>query len=924
MKVVYLFEPDIKNKYYILLEKLKDFYLKSNKFIHFVPTIYKKIFLEEKILNFYNINYLFLPEIHTPLSFCDKFIKPLIKKQIISHVQGYVIFHSLLKKNKELLEIFYKKDEKKEIHGLEAFSKKLFETYLLIKNYASFKNFSEILKLKEINDFLENYPHVEKKISVSFYFFDEFESFLENKNFIIDKLILKEAINYIDNFEFDYIVIDSFLDFTEIEKRFFEKIIDISKNVFVSFENYNLEKEKEGEILERTIEFYKEKGFEFVEIKGGEKRRKEIYFYKFASRDEEVEEICKKIIYEKVKNNKNFSDFIISFPNLKEYSPFIERTFYLYGVPYHLTLPKDLLSFQETKIIFSILDVYIRKFSYNSFINFVTSPLILKKGKFKIFKEIISKYARIANCLIGREYWEKMIEIIKELKKEREYEKEIDEKEIEILKECLKEIFEVLKDIDLDEKNKIDEWVEWIKNILNKFGYFEDLNDIKIHILNKIDEILEFSEFIGEITIYEFKNLLLKIFEDEEIEKSLKEKNGVKIIGLFELLGIENETIFFGGMNDGDFPKIIETHFLIPDKIKRALNIPDRKEIIRRDKINFERIKNNFDEIIFTYPCEDDERVLLPSPFIENLENVKEGFEEIKKYFIGEPERQIEIGERMGFDLLENFGCFELNKKKFKKNIERFFPKRKINVTQLVSYKKCPFKFYLENIIECTEIEEPTPAIKGVIIGRIIHNFMQRFINEFKKTNYDFNRFEEKYEFVLKQVIKDFRIPPAFKIYFKYYIEYLEEFIKEKERKRKENNFLPLYLEYEVKAKRKNFTILGKIDRIDYSLKENIYEIIDYKTGSKTYSDEFQLYIYLRLAKETGIIEKDAKTKILIYSFEENSAKSKWEEELKMEDKEIDDIIYGIENGDFEPKPYKDECKNCNFKNFCPLWIKKT
>jgi RecB family exonuclease len=201
---------------------------------------------------------------------------------------------------------------------------------------------------------------------------------------------------------------------------------------------------------------------------------------------------------------------------------------------------------------------------------------------------------------------------------------------------------------------------------------------------------------------------------------------------------------------------------------------------------------------------------------------------------------------------------------------------------------------------------------------------MQRFINEFKKTNYDFNRFEEKYELVLKQVIKDFRIPPAFKIYFKYYIEYLEEFIKEKEKERKQNKFLPLYLEYEVKAKRKNFTILGKIDRIDYSLKENIYEIIDYKTGSKTYSDEFQLYIYLRLAKETGIIEKDAKTKILIYSFEENSAKSKWEEELKMEDKEIDDIIYGIENGDFEPKPYKDECKNCNFKNFCPLWIKKT
>jgi len=918
MKVVYIFEPDLKNKYYILLEKLKDFYLKSNKLIHFVPTIYKKIFLEEKILNFYNKDYLFFPEIHTPSSFCDKFIKPLIKKRIISYSQSYIIFHSLLKRNEEILETFYKS---KEIQGLEAFSKKLFETYLLIKNYTSFKSFSEILKLKEIEDFLSLYPQIFEKIKVSFDFFDNFESFIGKNNFVIEPFILIESVNHLKNFNFDYVIIDSFLDFTEIEKGFFEKIIEVSKNVLVSFENYQVE-ENARKILERTLGFYKEKGFDFIEIKGEEKRKKEIHFFRFASKDEEVEEICKKIIYEKIKNSKNFSDFIISFPNLKEYSHFIERTFYLYGVPYYLTLPKDLLSFQETKIIFSLLDVYIRKFSYNSFINFITSPLILKKGKFNIFKEIISKYARIANCLIGREYWKNMVEIIKELKEEGEYKKEIDEREIEILKECLEKIFEVLKNIDLDEKREIKDWIKWIKYVLNEFGYFEDLNEVKIHIFNKTDEILEFSEFLGKITIYELKNLLFKIFEEEKVEKSLKEKNGVKIVGLFELLGIENEIIFFGGMNDGDFPKIIETHFLIPDRIKILLNIPDRKEIIRRDKINFERIRNNFDRIIFTYPCEDDERVLLPSPFIENLENVKEGFEETKKFLIGEPERQIEVGERMEFDLLENFANFQLDKNGFKKNIERIFPNREIYVTQLVNYKRCPFKFYLENIIGCTEIEEPTPTIKGVIIGRIIHKFMEVFIDSFKKINYDFNKFEEIYEIVLKQVIKDFRIPDAFKIYLKYYIEYLEEFIKEKEQKRKENNFLPLYLEKSVRVNKKNFIIHGKIDRIDYSLKENLYEIIDYKTGTKTDLDEFQLYVYLTLAKETGIIEKDANTKVLIYNFEENSTKPKWEEELIL--REIEEILEEIGNGNFEPQPYNDnDCRKCNFKNFCLLWIKK-
>lgn len=917
MKVLYVFKPDIKNKYYILLKEFKDFYLKSNRFIHFVPTIYKKIFLEEKIKEFFNEkDYVFLPEIHTPSSFCDKFIKPLLKKEIISDSKGFLIFHFLLKRKEDVIQIFYKR---KEIVGLESFSKKLFDTYKLIRNYYPYGRFSEIIQRKDVYDFLSRYPLLLEKIECSFNFFDEFESFLERENFLIESLILKEAVNYLENFKFDYILIDSFFDFTEIEKEFFNKIIDISKNVFASIENYQDEKIKI--ILNKTFEFYKEKGFEFFEIKEGERRKKKIKFFKFPSQDEEIEEICKKIIYEKVKNGKKFSNFMISFPNLKRYANQIERTFYIYGVPYYINLKESLNNFPEAKIIFSLLDVYIRDFSYNSFINFITSPLLLRIDD--EFKDIIPKYARMANILTQRKYWKNLSDIIIELKEERGYKKEIKEKEFEIIKKNIKWIFEILEDIDLEEKRKIKDWASFVQKILKEFGYFDELNDVKILIISKLSEL---SEFKQKITIYEFKNLLYKIFEDEEIGTGLKEKEGVKIIGLFELTGIENEILFFGGMNDGDFPKISEPDILLPDRLKKLLNIPDRKEIIIRDRLNFEKIKNNFDEVMFTFPSEEDERFLFPSPFIEDLNEVCEGFEEIKKFYIGDIEKEIEIGERMKFSLFDNFKeDVVFPKNYFINNISKIFKDKEIYVTDIVYYERCPYKFYLRNLLGCEEIEEPLPTLKDVMIGRVIHKFMENFIKEFKKTNYDFKMFEEIYKMTLKSVIKDFKIPAPFKVYLKYYIDYHKELIKQKEMKRKREGFIPVHVEKSFRRKENDFIIYGRIDRIDYSEKENLYEIIDYKTKSRGDKiDNLQLFLYIYLSKE--ILAENNKCRASIYTFEEKeSTKSISEEKLKEEYKEeFKRILDGIKTGNFQALPYKKgECNNCFFNNFCMLWIRE-
>lgn len=923
MKVLYIFEPDHKEKFKFLFEKLKDFYTLKDKFIHFVPTLFKKNFLEEKLIDFYKRKYFFLPEIQTPKSFCDKFIIPFINKNIISDSNSYVVFHSLLKNQKDLLNIFY--GEKKEISGLEGFSKKIFETYKILRNYIPFESFQKILERDEVSDFLSKYPLVEERINFSFKFFDFFEEFMERENILPEFLLLRESLKFIENFEFEGIVIDSFLDFTQTERIFFEKLIKNSKNVFATIENYK--NEKVEEILRKTIEFYREMDFDFLNVEKKEEREKRIQIYKFSSRDEEVEEICRKIIYEVFEKGKKFSDFIISFPNLKKYSHHIERIFYIYGVPYYLNIKENILNFQETKVIFSLLDLYIRKFSYNSFIKFITSPLLKRVPE--NFKEILPKYARIANILIGRDYWLQIGNILNELKEERSYAKIIDEEEIKMVESNIKKIFEVLESINPDEKKEIKEWILWIKKILESFGYFDDIYDVKIYVFQKLNSFIEISKFSPPLSLYEFRNLLWKYLEDEEISKILREKEGVRIVGLFELTGIENEVLIFGGVNEGDFPKIVETDLFLPDRLKGILGIPTRREIIKRDRLNFEKIKNNFDKILLTFPLEEDERVLLPSPFIEEPENVKEGFSEIKDYSIGEIEIQRETGERMNFKFFETFEDKPIwGSKEFREKFEKIFPGGEIYVTDIVNYKKCPYKFYLENIIASKEIEEPAPGVPGVIIGRVFHKFMENLMKEFKSLNYNLKMFENIYNMVLQKVLKDFRIPDTFRIYLRHYFRHYEVLIREKEKRRRKNGFSPIYFEKSIRKKENGFIISGRIDRIDYSPEKGIYEIIDYKTGGTKISlnktvDTLQLYLYIYLSKE--LLEEDKNYRILIYTLGEedkscNVKRQEYEDHILI----IKNTLKEISSGKFAPEPHeKGECKNCIFKNFCSLWIEE-
>jgi DNA helicase-2/ATP-dependent DNA helicase PcrA len=148
--------------------------------------------------------------------------------------------------------------------------------------------------------------------------------------------------------------------------------------------------------------------------------------------------------------------------------------------------------------------------------------------------------------------------------------------------------------------------------------------------------------------------------------------------------------------------------------------------------------------------------------------------------------------------------------------------------------------------------------------------------------------------------------------------QFYEEIIKEPPR--------PKYLELDFNFKLKDYTIKGKMDRVDI-LEDGSLEIVDYKTGGlpdynekeKKYilsaEDKEQLLIY-QLAAQSIFREKVSR---LTYYYLDGALKVSFlgkPEELQTVEEKIIKIIEEIKKSSFPPKPSL-MCEHCDFRGIC-------
>ena len=586
-----------------------------------------------------------------------------------------MLIYSILQKEKKNLNLLNKSDENID---------------LAMRTISEFKkNQVSIDELKkETENINDNYLKIKLQDLILIY--EKFNNNIENKYIDETDLLTKlseniEKTNLFKNAEF---YIDEFVGYTKQELEIIKKLLNICKNVTITFciDNLELNSSPDTDIfypnkitLNKILKLlnnnekietvnlnkiYRFKNEELIylenylynlKIKKYEKEIKNINLFLSKNQYSEIEYVAKNIINLIKNNNYKFNEIGIITKNVNTYSALIKAIFAKYEIPVFIDEKKDLNQNILIRYILSILEIIIKNYSYESVFNYlkINFSEIDEDDIFKLEKYCI-KYG-IKNNKFKKDFIYEInneeINYLNELRKKIinpiiNLEKKINKKQS--IKNIIKEIYLFL--INENIENKLKEKI----NKLNNENKFELAKELKISyeiIINIFDEITNiFSD--EEMTLKDFYKIFQIGLKNSSLGKIPSNQDGVTVGDTERSRTHKVKAIFIIGLNDGIFPSVNKDEGFINDTDRSFLKdngielAKGTLENLYDDNFNIYKAFTTAEEELFLSYCQSDTdgKSLRPSTLILKIKkifpNLKEENDiiENKKYLINEKE----------------------------------------------------------------------------------------------------------------------------------------------------------------------------------------------------------------------------------------------------------------------------------------------
>jgi hypothetical protein len=457
--------------------------------------------------------------------------------------------------------------------------------------------------------------------------------------------------------------------------------------------------------------------------------------------------------------------------------------------------------------------------------------------------------------------------------------------------------------------------------------YFDSLMELETIGLLDIDDNLkkdeEFADQLLKLVINYMEFKKVKIKEDKESIKAVVKK-------LDQTAYKKRDSLVMINVNQGEIPRQYDNDtFLTEGDLKRlGLNIKETEHLQQ---------KYNFFNHIFTsekidlYYFENIENNNTSSSFIEELK-IECGLKESIPMYVEKDQKEI-INIIFNTDALsrykELFDNEILKEDKMLLNIEEDIPNKKLSMGhyKYQDLNRCPFKFYMEHIIEIEENNYDLDKELGLrMIGIIAHEFFEEVIEE-----YGFpleNQYREKIRNLLKNKLEKYhlQIHDYFKKYYNDILfESLIDSIYELDRSIKNKIGEFTNIESEVSLEKRDIYknkeevlvyISGRPDLLIENENESNY-IIDLKTG-KGSMEQLALYSLMLNYDDRDF----SKTTKAIYRIMDNQLSiSNKNMEEKLEEKIVEELDNLFKEKIYK-KIYKSDCKDCGNYDICRVVIK--
>ncbi|MHC1738800.1 MAG: PD-(D/E)XK nuclease family protein [Ignavibacteriaceae bacterium] len=645
---------------------------------------------------------------------------------------------------------------------------------------------------------------------------------------------------------------------------------------------------------------------------------------KAASPEEEITLIAKEIRRLVSEENTPPHSIGVVFNLIADYSQIVRDKFNSFGIPFNLTDRYKLDTFAPVIAVINHLELIENDFYFQSLFRVLSSNYkLLETSPLNDFMKVASELKIVS----GYGKWTSALEDRIELMKAEHRTAEIT-LYISVLKE-IKQLNEFLlpfrKEMTLKQfMNRFEDLIRQMNLAYKILRTDNEITEVNLKALSTFLDVV--TELVGLLG-YEYgenKKFPLKFFIENintavsSARFNIMEKSnyGVQVTTFEEIRGLSFNHLFVAGLYDGNIPTRYTPEIFLSQKYAKG-----EKRHNSEERYLFYRVISSFNRNLYlSYPLNDDKKEFAQSVFLKELLNIisVSGFDskKLNSYIFSLNELNTKLGTDPTFrsiflkdslNDLENF--ITVDSDRIKNVISAFpeyfgflgetesevirerlksFESRNYSITQLETYAKCPFKFFVERVLSIKPVEEPTEELESMEIGTLLHKVVDRFYKEIASsgmtlndcTDDDFKSAESLIFDIAEEEVKQlrldtesnfFELEKIFGISGDRHNSILYRFLEYERDPSKSDGFSPEIFEAAFgkfsgddgeqsllpELKVDNISIRGKIDRIDINRDENLYKVVDYKlSNNKIPSEEItdgislQLPVYLFAAGE--------------------------------------------------------------------------
>ncbi len=730
------------------------------------------------------------------------------------------------------------------------------------------------------------------------------------------------------------------------------------------------------------------------------------------NRIDEVEKIAGEVKRLILEENLKPSNICVAFNVVQNYSYYIRDIFDSFEIPFNLTDRISLDKSLPVTALINLLSIVETNFYFKNILRAFSSSFIDIE---EIDVNSLKTVARQLNIVVGQKNWRGKIRSELELIKEAPDSVDIKEPTLRRALESIEFIDRLL--MPFKENLTIKEFLSELKKLVNKINLTKNVfrgsiayqeTNIKgittfFETIEEIFNLIEEAE--GKGKKYDLRFFLSRIRTAARFSRfNTKERPeyGVLITSVNEIRGLKFDYLFLGGMVDGDFPTKYRPEIFKPGKFSSD----ERKHLLEERYLFFQAVTSWEEKLYLSYPKQELKKDLSPSVFLidfKKLFNIRELtelpsrnlilsgqqlFEHIDELNISDKLKRIflnayNIDLQIIKDKIEtdnfklNLRSSETEDKLFSNPAASDLPfvkklealqNRTYSISQLETYALCPFKYFVERILNVKPIKEPTEEIEPIEFGNILHNILFVFYTELSKRQIKLaNCSDETFSFAEKLLFEIAETETENSALIKGLNFYEREKILGINGNRKQSilykfleyernddsGYVPAYFETTFGFDNKNgaggnfeiggVKLRGKIDRIEINQSENKLNVVDYKSGASSPSGNdiqnglsLQLPVYLFAA---STLTKTEANKMFIYSLKYSSqhfgkkliftGKNKDESSIAQKNKELFDLlktriplyVKNISEGKFPlsnlPNKELKICNKCDFRAIC-------